>query len=171
MINHKVVMFAGSMGGHFVELMCLHTLFSKYESVLVTDNLKADKSDKRIASFKSIAYSTAWAKRRENTAGVKNTRSRWQNAFTYFKMFMECFTIYIKYRPAVIVSTGSYIAVPLFIAGKICGSKLIFIESNAMVYSKTTTGKLVEKLADAIYVQWPEMLNVYPKATYCGTLY
>ena len=84
MINHKVVMFAGSMGGHFVELMCLHTLFSKYESVLVTDNLKADKSDKRIASFKSIAYSTAWAQRRENTAGVKNTRSRWQNAFTYF---------------------------------------------------------------------------------------
>lgn len=164
-------MFAGSMGGHFVELMSLHTLFPKYDSVLVTDNLKADKSDKRIEPFKFIAYSTAWAKHRENTAGVKNTRSRWQNAFTYLKMFMECFSIYKRYRPAVIVSTGSYIAVPLFLAGKICGSKLIFIESNAMVNSKTTTGKLVEKLSDVIFVQWPEMLDVYSKAIYCGTLF
>lgn len=171
MKQNKVVMFAGSMGGHFVELMSLHTLFLKYDSVLVTDNLKADKTDKRIEPFKDIAYSTAWAKHRENTAGVKNTRSRWQNAFTYLKMFVECFTIYKKYRPAVIVSTGSYIAVPLFLAGKICGTKLIFIESNAMVYSKTTTGKLVEKLADVIYVQWPEMLDVYPQAIYCGTLF
>lgn len=167
----KIVMFAGSMGGHFVELMSLHTLFPKYDSVLVTDNLKIDQSDKKIACFKHIAFSTAWAKHRENIAGVKNTRSRWQNAFTYLKMFMECFAIYNRYRPSVIVSTGSYIAVPLFLAGKIFGSKLIFIESNAMVYSKTTTGKLVEKLVDIVYVQWPEMQDVYPKSIYCGTLF
>lgn len=163
-------MFAGSMGGHFVELMSLHTLFPKYESVLVTDNLKANKSDKRIQSFKDIAYSKAWAQHRENTAGIKNTHSRWQNFFTYLEMFVECFRIYRKYRPAVVVSTGSYIAVPLFLAGKIFGSKLIFIESNAMVYSKTITGKLVTKLSDVIFVQWPEMLKVYPKGIYCGTL-
>lgn len=171
MKRNKIVMFAGSMGGHFVELMSLHTLFPKYDSVLVTDNIMVEKSDKRIETFKYIAYSKAWAKHRESTAGVKNTRSRWQNAFTYLKMFVECFAIYKKYKPSVIVSTGSYIAVPLFLAGKICGSKLIFIESNAMVYSKTTTGKLVGKLANVVYVQWPEMLEVYPKAIYCGTLF
>ena len=154
----KIVMFAGSMGGHFVELISLHTLFPKYESVLVTDNLNANHSDERLKSIRDIVYSKAWAEHRAKTAGVKNTRSRWQNLFTYLKMFVECFAIYKKYRPAVIVSTGSYIAVPLFIAGKLLGSKLIFVESNAMVYSKTATGKLIGNIADVVFVQWPEML-------------
>ena len=164
-------MFAGSQGGHFVELMGLHSLFGKYESVLVTDNLNAKKENENLSTFKEIAYSKAWALHRQHTAGVTNTRSRWQNTLTYFKMFIECFRIYHKYQPAVIISTGSYIAVPLFLSGKMHGSKTIFIESNAKVYSKTITGILVERLSDKIYVQWPEMLKLYPKSEYHGVLY
>ena len=86
-------------------------------------------------------------------------------------MFLECFRIYRKYNPSVVISTGSYIAVPLFIMAKIHRAKTIFIESNAMVYSKTTTGKLVEHFSDKIYVQWPEMLNIYQQAEYHGVLH
>lgn len=169
--KNKTVMFAGSLGGHFVELMGLKSLFGKYDSILVTDNLDATKDKEDLKSFREIAYSKAWAIHREETAGVTNTQSRWQNAMTYFKMFLECFKIYRKYKPAVVVSTGSYIAVPLFISAKIHGAKTIFIESNAKVYSKTTTGILVEKLSDKIYVQWQEMLKLYKKGEYFGVIH
>ena len=169
--SNKTVIFAGSLGGHFVELMGLSSLFGKYDSILVTDNLNASQDDPKIRPFRDIAYSKAWAVHRDKTAGVTNTYSRWQNAFTYLRMFIECFKIYRKYKPAVVVSTGSYIAVPLFLSAKIHGAKTIFIESNAKVYSKTTTGILVEKLSDKVYVQWPEMLKLYPDAEYHGVFH
>lgn len=170
-MSNRYVMFAGSQGGHFTELMGLKSLFSQYESILVTDNLTATKENLDLAVFKEIAYSKAWAIHRQKTAGTTSTKSRWQNVLTYIKMFVECFRIYRKYNPAVVVSTGSYIAVPLFISAKLRGAKTIFIESNAMVYSKTTTGILVERLSDKVYVQWPEMLKIYSKAEYHGILY
>lgn len=169
--NNKTVMFAGSIGGHFVELMGLKCLFSRYDSILVTDKLDATKDNEDLRAFRDIAYSKAWALHRQETAGITNTQSRWQNAMTYLKMFIECFKIYRQYKPAIVVSTGSYIAVPLFISAKIHGAKTIFIESNAKVYSKTTTGILVEKLSDKIYVQWPEMLKLYKKGEYFGVLH
>ena len=58
----------------------------------------------------------------------------------------------MKYRPKVIVSTGSNIAVPLFIIGKLYGSKIIFIETRAKVYTKSMTGILVRHMADQINV-------------------
>ena len=169
-MKNKIVMFAGSQGGHFTELMGLKSLFGKYESVLVTDNLSATQEHEELKPFKYIEYSKAWAIRREEIAGVTNTKSRWQNAMTYLKMSIECFHIFRKYRPALIISTGSYIAVPLFISGKLYGAKTIFIESNAKVYSKTTTGMLIERFSDRIFVQWPEMLSIYPNAEYYGVL-
>ena len=169
-MKNKLVMFAASQGGHFTELMRLKVLFGKYDSILVTDNLKATKDREDLKAFKNIVYSKATAERRAKKAGQKPTR-RWKALWMYLRMFFVCLKVYYKYRPQVIVSTGSHIAVPLFIYGKIFGSKTLYIESNAKVYSKSLTGKLVEKFADKIYVQWPEMLKVYPKAEYHGVLH
>ena len=85
-------------------------------------------------------------------------------------MLFESRKIWKQYRPKVIISTGSNIAVPLFLIGKLHGSKIIFIETRAKVYARSMTGILVRKLADRIFVQWPEMLKLYPEAIYCGTL-
>ena len=170
MNRNKVVMFAASQGGHFTELMYLHSLFEKFNSVLVTDNLSANKNDKRCCTFKEIEYSRAWVERRLSTGGLTKTKNRWQNLGTYLKMFIECFKIYIKYKPSIVISTGSYIAVPLFICAKIFHAKTIYIESNARVYTKSTTGILIEKFSDKLYVQWPELKEQYSKAEYHGLL-
>lgn len=170
MPKNNVVMFAASQGGHYKELMGLRELFLKYQSVLVTDNLGAAKQTEIISKFTSVAYSHAmddW--RKENAGTTKN--SRWSGLKAYYKLFRECIGIYNKFKPAVIISTGANIAVPLFVWGKLHGSKLIFIESNAKVYSKTTTGTLIGWLSDKVIVQWPEMLNVYPKAEYHGVIH
>lgn len=169
-MNNKIVMFAGSQGGHFVELMGLHSLFGKYNSVLVTDNLNATIDKPELRMFKGIEHSVAMVKNRESRAGAMTKQSRLSNLLGYFSMFRECWTICKKWKPSVVISTGSYIAVPLFFYGKMNGVKTIFIESNAKVYQKTLTGILVEHLSDKIYVQWPEMLKLYPQAEYFGPL-
>lgn len=167
----KIVMFAGSQGGHYKELMGLRSIFAKYQSVLVTDNQNASDQRGMIDVFYAVEYSHGYTDSRERLAGSSNLTSRWKNATAYLKMFVECYRIYKKHYPAVVVSTGSYIAVPLFICAKLYGAKTIFIESNALVYGKTMTGKIVERLSDKIYVQWPEMLDVYPQAEYYGVLH
>ena len=54
---------------------------------------------------------------------------------------------------------------------KIFQKKVIFIESFAKVNSSTLTGKFIYKFADQFYVQWEEMLEVYPNAIYKGGIY
>lgn len=49
--------------------------------------------------------------------------------------------------------------------------KVIYIESFAKINSPTLTGRVMYKFADIFYVQWPEMLKVYPKAKYIGGIY
>ena len=170
MESNKIVMFAGSQGGHFVELMGLKSLFAKYNSVLVTDNLSATYDNKDLFDFMAIEHSTGMVENRAKRAGSSKRQSRLSFIFGYLRMFRECWKICKKWNPTVIVTTGSYIAVPLFLYGKLHGAKTIFIESNAKVYNKTMTGILVEHFSDKIYVQWPEMLNLYSKAEYYGTI-
>ena len=167
---NNTVMFAASIGGHYKELMGLKDLFPHYYSILVTDNKAAATQPEIMDCFQAVEFPDAMSERRKNNAGVKSSGTRLAALTTYLKMFSQCIRIVRKYRPAVIISTGSYIAVPLFWWGKLHGAKLIFIESNAMVYSKTATGKLVGRISDKVIVQWPEMLKVYPKAEYWGVL-
>ena len=169
---NNIVMFACNQGGHFSQMMALNELFGKYESVLVTDNLHVDK-DKTPAlkEIGKIEYAMAMAEiRNQSSKEGKKNKSRLQGIKGYIIEFLESRRIWKKYRPKVIITTGSNIAVGLFFYGKIKGSKLIFIETRAKVYSKTLTGIIVGKVADHIFVQWPEMKRIYPNAEYCGTL-
>ena len=161
-------MFACNQGGHFSQMMALSSLFGKYDSVLVTDNVRATKDMEALKNIGSIEYMLVMAEARNK--GKKDHNSRVYGVISYAKACLACCKIWRKYRPAVIITTGSSIAVGLFLYGKLMGSKLIFIETRAKVYSKTITGKIVGRVADRIYVQWPEMKTIYPTAHFCGTL-
>lgn len=164
-------MFACNQGGHFSQMMALKELFESYHSVLVTDNVRATKDMQNLKNIGHIEYAFAMAKKRKRlSAATGKGNNRFEFLVAYLKLFWECRKIWNKYRPVAIISTGSNIAVPLFIIGRLKGSKLIFIETRAKVYSKSMTGHIVGKLAHIVFVQWPEMKRIYPKALYCGTL-
>ncbi len=169
---NNIVFFACNQGGHFSQMMALHDLFGKYDTVLVTDNIHASKEKTpELKNIGVVEYPMGMANKRNKLSnGTIKERSRWQSLTGYIALIFECRQIWRKYRPAVIITTGSNIAVGLFLYGKFKGSKLIFIETRAKVYSKTMTGKIVGKLADKIFVQWPEMKKIYPNAEYLGTL-
>lgn len=168
----NTVMFACNQGGHFSQVMALKQLFDEYDTVLISDNILAKKENTpALKNVGVVDYAMSMANRREEQRKKgKNEILKIQALTSYVVLFAECIKLWKKYRPAVIISTGSNIAVPFFLYGKLRGSKLIFIETRAKVYSKTLTGKIVGKVADWIFVQWPEMKTVYPNAEYCGTL-
>ena len=78
---------------------------------------------------------------------------------------------YIKLRPKYIITTGTHTAVPMCYIGKLFGSKIIFIETFANKNTKTLSGKLIYPIANLFLVQWEEMLKLYPKAIFGGSIY
>lgn len=168
---NNIVLFASNDGGHFSQLMALSELFGKYETVIVTDNDRATKDLPTLKDVKAIEYAMAFADKRKDLVSSEENLTRWNYSMGYLKLFFQCFKIWRKYYPRVVVSTGSNIAVPFGILSKLYRSKFVFIETRARVYGKSVSGKIAARFADKVIVQWPEMVQVYgDKADYFGTL-
>ena len=155
----KKVLFISSTGGHLNELLQLSPLFEKYDSYIITEKDKANENLKQ--TYGERLYFLPYG-----------TRAK---LFTYiFKYLFLCFKtlyLYAKIRPKVIVTTGTHTAGPICILGKIFGSKIVYIETFANTNRKTATGRLLYPIADLFIVQWEEMLKIYPKAIYGGSIY
>ena len=149
------IIFAASSGGHFEQLMMLKPLMEKYDSVLVTE-----KTDYSAGKLDMKTYYMKQINRKEPLFPLKLIG----NSFRSLR-------IVLKERPRVIITTGVLSIIPLALLVKLTGGKLIYIESFAKVTSKTLSGKLLYKYADQFYVQWEEMLKLYPKAIYKGGIY
>ncbi len=155
----KKVLFIASTGGHLNELMQLSPLFEKYDYHIITEKDKANENLKE--KYKDKLYFLPYG-----------TRAK---LFTYiFKYLYLCFKtvyLYFKIHPKVIVTTGTHTAGPMCYLGKIFGSKIVYIETFANTHRKTATGRLIYPIADLFIVQWEEMLKIYPKAVYGGSIY
>lgn len=157
--NKKKVLFISSTGGHFDELLQLKPLFKKYNSYIITEKDTSNESLKEIYGDKM--YFLPYGTRAKLFTYI----------FKYFYLCLKTVYLYFKIRPKVIITTGTHTAGPMCIIGKIFGSKIIYIETIANTNKKTATGKLIYPIADLFIVQWEEMLKLYPKAIYGGTIY
>jgi len=92
--------------------------------------------------------------------------------FTVIVVFFKTLFIFFKERPKVIVSTGSYIAIPAFFIGRfLFRSKVIFVESVAQVTTPSLTAKILYPVSNLFFVQWESMLEKCgSRAKYCGGL-
>jgi len=95
-----------------------------------------------------------------------------RNPIELMKNLWRFYVICRRERPDAIVSTGAEIALPAAFAGKLLfGCRLCYVECGAQVEHASGTGRILYWLADAFYVQWPELLQAYgPKAQYVGSL-
>ncbi len=149
------ICFAASSGGHLEQLLMLQPLMEKYDSFIVTEKTQyqMDKKDKTIYYLRQV-------NRKERGWAWKIVCNAWRS-----------FVIYIREQPTVIICTGVLAVLPMCMICKIFRKKLIYIESFAKVSSPTETGKFLYRFADQFYVQWKEMLKVYPKAIFLGGIY
>lgn len=154
--NKKVKLcFAASSGGHYEQLLMLKPLMEKYESFIITEETlyKSKVKGKKMYYMKQV-------NRKEKTFMPRMII----NLFRSLK-------IYLQEKPDVVICTGVLSMIPICLIVKIVGKKLIYIESFAKVTSATQSGKLLYKFADQFYVQWPQLLDIYPKAIYLGGIY
>ena len=155
----KKVLFISSTGRHLNELLQLAPLFKKYDYHIITEKDKANENLKETYGDKLdfLPY---------------GTRAKlFSYIFKYLFLCIKTVYYYFKLRPKVIVTTGTHTAGPMCILGKLFGSKIIYIETFANTNKKTATGRLLYPIADLFIVQWEEMLKLYPKAVYGGSIY
>ena len=153
-INIKIC-FAASTGGHFEQIMMLKPLMEKYESFLITEKTLYDIHVENIKMY------------------YLKQVNRKEKAF-FFRMLYNLFEsvkIYHKEKPDLVICTGVLAMIPICLIAKFRGKKLIYIESFAKVDSPTRTGKLMYRFADEFYVQWEQMLEIFPKAICLGGIY
>ncbi len=81
-------------------------------------------------------------------------------SFVYFRIF----------RPAVVVSCGTGLTVPIFYAARVLGIKRVFIESMSRVTELSMTGRILLGKTDLFVVQWPQLASKTPGAIYGGQL-
>ena len=148
----KKICFISSSGGHLEQLQMLQPIM-KTDSFIITE--KIDSID-----VKDNNYYLQQINRREILVIIKIILNA-------FKSLM----IFVKEKPDIVICTGALSTIPFCIISKIFNAKLIYIESYAKVETGSLTGKLMYRIADKFYVQWREMLNVFPKAIFKGGIY
>ena len=149
------VLFAASSGGHFEQLMMLKPLMEKYDSMILTEKTQYEIGKSGI-----------------NTRYVSQiNRKEPLFVFKFIGNFIKSLKIYRKEKPDVMITTGVLAIIPMALIMKMHKKKLVYIESFAKVTSQTLSGKLLYKYADQFYVQWEQMLKLYPNAIFKGGIY
>lgn len=141
-----------SHGGHLTEALQILEAFDGHSIFFATYHSARDNEVRQIAP----AYFT------ENIGA---------NPWRMFKAFFWAFGVLRRERPQVLVSLGAEIAVPFFYCARLFGIKTIFVENFFRVNSLSRTGRLVLPVADAFFVQWPQLLEACGcKAQYAGAV-
>lgn len=145
----KIAMVS-SHGGHLTELRMLADAFEGEDLFYVT------YESERTTHLDIDAYTM------ENIG---------TNPVSMAAAFGKLCRIFWDERPDLVVSTGSEIAIPAFVVGKLFGATTIFVESWCRVTERSGTGRVVYPLVDHFFVQWPELLNEYgDKAEFRGSV-
>jgi beta-1,4-N-acetylglucosaminyltransferase len=127
-----------SHGGHLTETLQLMQAFEGYDIFFATYHGPRDSFVESLAP----AYFT------ENIG---------TNIWRMCKAFFWAFGILWRERPDAVLSLGAEIAVPFIYLSKLMRVRTLYIESWCRVEDLSLTGKLVYPVADAFWVQWPQL--------------
>lgn len=137
------ICIVSSCGGHLTEVRQLKAVYEKYEYFYVLNDEISEVGD-MVGRTYFIAH------------GERGILLVW-NAF-------EAFSILIRERPDVILSTGASPAVPFAILGRLFfGCKILFIETITRVQCPSLTGRLMYFLAHDFIFQWESLTPHFPK--------
>lgn len=152
----KKICLVSSTGGHFMELMQLLPALEGYHFYIVTE-----KNPSTISIVEKYPHYYL----------LQQQRRGWMFLFKFTYNIIMSVIYLLKEKPAIVITTGAGASYPTCKCAKMMGKKIIYIESFAKLNNESVTGKMIYPFADKFFVQWPEMLSVYPNAEYHGTVY
>ena len=86
-------------------------------------------------------------------------------------VFFRSLVLLRREKVSHVAAFGALLCLPVCLAAKCLRIPVLYVESIARVEDLSLTGKLIYPLADRFVVQWEELLERYPKATYRGQVY
>lgn len=158
--NCRILFVAGS-GGHAAQMLLLLKQFQEYDCQVLlekTDHLtlqKLNQSDVKVFTMPIL---------RGKNEILPMTLLR------IIQCFFASFFIVLKSNPHVVLSTGPGLVIPIAFYSKLFGKKIIHIESWSRVNSKSYTGKVMYRLANIFFVQWPSLAKKYDGSVFAGRI-
>jgi UDP-N-acetylglucosamine:LPS N-acetylglucosamine transferase len=143
------ICIVSSSGGHLTEVRALLPIYREHEHFSVLNEripLPADMRDRTIF--------------------IRHSERDWLTLWNAF----EALAILRRERPSVLISTGAGPIVPFAVIAKLFGIPVIFIETLTRISEPSLTGKLMYRLADRFFYQWPSLERFFPNGTYGGPL-
>lgn len=144
------VALVSSVGGHLTELLALRSAYEDLPHFYVFNDVTQFSPPEGVP-----VYTVAHAER--------DLRVLWN--------VIEFARIFLREWPTVMLSTGAGPAIPAAVVAKMMGARVVYVETIAAVREPTLTGVLMQGLADALYVQWPELREKLRGSLYCGNLF
>jgi UDP-N-acetylglucosamine:LPS N-acetylglucosamine transferase len=158
--TRKRVMIVTAFGGHFDQALALLPAYADcrvslatYQSPLIPEDLHPGLA-------------------RVHRVFKCSNRFDLKLLFSLLVDFFQFIRILMKERPHCLVSLGSEIAIPAFLAALlVSGARRVHLESAARIRSLSLSGKVLKRLSHRTYVQWAS-LAAAEKGTICrGRVY
>jgi UDP-N-acetylglucosamine:LPS N-acetylglucosamine transferase len=93
-----------------------------------------------------------------------------KKAFRAIGVFFRACFLALRLRPDLIVTTGSMPLAMFAICSKLCGARVVWIDSIAQIEELSLSGRVMRHVADLCLAQWPEVAAKYPDVEYAGEL-
>lgn len=139
-----------SRGGHLFQVYQLQNWWKKYDRFWITG--KGGDSDYLLKKEK--VYYGYFPESR-------NLINSFRNFFLGLKILRE-------EKPNLLFSCGAGIAPPIFLAGRLLGCKLIFMEPYDFIAFPSLSGKLLSSLVDKFLVQHKLQKRFFKKSEFWG---
>jgi UDP-N-acetylglucosamine:LPS N-acetylglucosamine transferase len=143
-----------SAGGHLLQLYLLRASWQDISCAWVS--LEREDARSLLAAEETVFYGYG-----------PTTRS----ALNLVRNLALALRLIWSLRPRVIVTTGAGIAVPFAWIGRLAGARVVYVESLTRIDKPSLTCRLIQPVADRLYVQWPELTRELPDARYRGTVF
>ncbi|MSP25874.1 MAG: polysaccharide biosynthesis protein [Myxococcales bacterium] len=143
------VCIVSSSGGHLTEVRTLRPLYESQPHFYVLNEripLPADML--------------------RRTRFIRHSERDWLTLVNVY----EALVILRAERPDVILSTGAGPIVPFAVVAKLLRIPVVFIETMTRIHEPSLTGKLMYRLADRFFYQWPTLARHFPNGIYGGPL-
>jgi UDP-N-acetylglucosamine:LPS N-acetylglucosamine transferase len=144
-MNMKILLVCSS-GGHFKALEELEKFWLQHERFWVTF-----KTDTTVSALENEQVYWAFSPTNRNIPNL-------------LRNLVLAWIIVRRERPELILTTGAGVSVPFIIVGKLIGSQTVFIESITRIKQLSLSARLVLPFVDILYVRWPKLKTLYPKA-------
>jgi len=149
------ILLVCSEGEPFEALYELKAFWGKYHHLWVTSGSAA--SEAQLAN-----ETVVWLNHRPGLSHIY--RHYPQNLYWRVRFWLWVFQLLLSERPQLILSTGTDLAVPFLILGKLLGSRTIFVESVTQVTYLSPAARRVVPFLDMLYVHWVQLQQRYPQA-------